>query len=353
MTNPLSRVLLGHLLEGTGPARVSVIGLSKNAGKTVTLTHIIRAAAAEALPLGLVSTGRDGEDQDAITELPKPHIWAPFGAFVVTAEEALTAGSAVIEPEEYLPMTTHFGRVVLGRVTEPGELLLIGPGTASRVGEALKHLERRGARLCLVDGSFDRIAAAAPAITGRVVLAAGAAYSTSMQETIGQVRYVLDVLDLPQLLPTMAEPAEAGLKSGPVSVVTLSGAVTPVPVPSALSRPDQIADAAIAQAAYGAHLVINGALGDGLLQALLRRGAQHVALVLTDPTHVLVDRNLWRRWRRQGGIAYVRRPVQVVAVTTNPYSPVGHDYDTQEFFQAVQQMTKRPVFDLEAGLPLR
>jgi hypothetical protein len=351
MTNALPRVLLSHLLDGAAPARVSVIGLSKNAGKTVTLTHIIRAAAADDLPLGLVSTGRDGEDQDAVTELPKPHIWAPSGAFVVTAEAALTTGSARIQPEEYLPMSTQFGRVVLGRVTAAGKLLLIGPGTASRIGEALKRLESRGARLCLVDGSFDRIAAAAPAITGRVVLAAGAAYSTSMQETISQVRHVLDILDLPQLLPAMTDHVEEALKNAPVSVVTLSGAITPVAVPSALSNPEEIVEQAMAQEAYGAYLVMRGALGDRLLQELLRRRARNVALVVTDPTHVLVDRNLWRRWRRQGGIAYVRRPVQVVAVTTNPHSPVGHDYDAREFFRAVQQMTSRPVFDLEAGLP--
>lgn len=360
MTESLAQQLLDHVLAGASsnfrghcdfsaggsccagsiPSRLSVIGLCKNAGKTVTLNHLIRAAAARSLPLGLVSTGRDGEEQDAITELPKPHIWAPAGAWVATARGALSAGTAQVKIERELPLSTPFGPVVLGRVEQAGEVLLIGPGNVRRIGEVLSATEGYGARLSLVDGSFDRIAAAAPTVTGRVVLAAGAAYSTSMAETVAQVRHVLDIFDLPTLA--------AAESDAPASVIG-SNQVIPVSVTSALGDPEPIVDAL--EATESGYLALNGALGDRLLAALLRRRPPMLGVVINDATRVLVERNLWRRWRRQGGQAFVRRPVQLLAITTNAYSPVSKGYDAHDFHQSIRELANRPVFDLEAGLP--
>ncbi|HLN60038.1 MAG TPA: hypothetical protein VK464_00705, partial [Symbiobacteriaceae bacterium] len=190
----------------------------------------------------------------------------------------------------------------------------------------------------------------APAVTGRVVLAAGAAYSHSMTETVAQVRHLLDVFDLPPVPEAIHETVERALAAAPVSVVTLAGTVHPVPVASALGDPDLIANAVMDLLPRGAYLVLRGALGDRLLTTLLRRRTSTLGLVVSDPTHVLVDRNLWRRWRRQGGQAHVGRPVHLIAVTTNSYSPVGKDYDARTFFQDVCEIAHRPVFDLQAGL---
>lgn len=341
--------LLEHLLNGPSRRRVGVIGLSKNAGKTVTFNHLVREATTQGVPLGLISTGRDGEQQDAITELPKPRIWAPVGTWLATAAGALPAATAQLTTVRELPIQTRFGPMLIGQVTAEGEVLLIGPGSKRRITEALGALEGLGAQLCLVDGSFDRIAAASPEVTGQVVLAAGAAYSTSMEETVTQVRHVLDIFDLPAVLPAIEAKVNEAAEQGPVSVVTLGGTVTPVPVTSALADPEPIVRAALDKQAYGAYLVINGALSDRLVTALLKQRARTVGLVVSDATHVLVERSLWRRWRRQGGPVYVRRPIRLVAVTINPHSPVGEDYDPQAFFQAVRAVANRPVYDLKAG----
>lgn len=348
MTEALAQRLLDEVLAGGNASpRLSVIGLCKNAGKTVTLNHLVRAAAARALPLGLVSTGRDGEEQDAITELPKPHIWAPAGAWVATARGALGVGTAHVKNTLELPMMTPLGPVILGQVEREGEVLLIGPGSVARIGDLLTQLEARGARLSLVDGSFDRIAAAAPAVTGRVVLAAGAAFSASMAETVAQVRHVLDVFDLPQTPDLTPTPAQTYTQP-PVAIIHENGTTTAVAATTALGDPEPIIDAlAAAKAGY---LALQGALGDRLVSALLRRRPPLAGIIVEDPTRVLVERNLWRRWRRQGGTVYVRKAARLIALTTNPYSPVGQDYPARDFHQAVKDIANRPVFDLQAGL---
>jgi len=164
-----------------------------------------------------------------------------------------------------------------------------------------------------------------------------------MTETVAQVRHVLDVFDLP------VAPAHVETETkAPVSVLYENGGVLEVPVPSALGNPEPIADALDQRPGY---LVLNGALGDRLLMTLLRRRPPLLGIIVADPTRVLVERNLWRRWRRQGGLAHVRRPVRLLAVTTNPYSPVGQDYAAHAFFDAVNAIANRPVFDMQAGFP--
>lgn len=342
--------LLQHALGGKRAFRLSVVGLSKNAGKTVTLNHLIQAGSDRGLTLGLVSTGRDGEEQDAITELPKPRIWAPQGALIATAEKALRSARAELTAFPPLPIATPFGSIQIARVEQAGEVLLIGPGSARRLSEVLGGLEAFGAELCLVDGSFDRIAAAAPGVTDRVVLAAGAAFSPNQAETLAQIRHLLDIFDLPTVHPALEPAVEQSARRGPVGLVTLSGAVHDLPVQTALGDPEPIVSAALELQEYGPYVVMDGALGDRLVMSLLKSRASRVGLIVPDATHIMVERNLWRRWRRQGGEVLVRRAIQVVAVTTNPHSPVGQDYDAREFHNAVQAMANRPVFDLEAGL---
>lgn len=333
--------LLDAVLGESFPQRLAVIGLSKNAGKTVALNHVIRAAAERGIPLGLVSTGRDGEVEDAITELPKPRIWAPDGAVLATAMGALPACEAKLDLLRELPLSTPFGRVVLCRVVEAGQVLLIGPGSRNRVATVLAHLEVEGAQLSLVDGSFDRIAAAAPDVTGRVVLAAGAAYSAQEGETLSQVAHVLEAFDLP------VWGAERAVEGAPVILLERpDGSTQPLPVVSTLAHPDTF----LHLVAPGDRLHLNGPLADLLLNSLIHRRLWDLDLIIQDPTHLLVSRLPWRRWRSNGGRVWVRRPVQILAVTTNAYSPVGPAYDPAAFHTAVAQLAGRPVFDLEAGL---
>lgn len=357
--------LLDAVLGESFPQRLAVIGLSKNAGKTVALNHLVRAAAGRGIPLGLVSTGRDGEVEDAITELPKPRIWAPAGAVLATARGALPACEARLEILTELPLTTPFGRVVLCRVVEAGQVLLIGPGSRNRVATVLDHLEAEGASLSLVDGSFDRIAAAAPDVTGRVLLAAGAAYSAQESETISQVRHVLESFALP-VWGAVGAPAGAGVPAGagsepgtgpvetpngPASPAILlerpGGSALPLPVVSTLAHPDTF----LHRVSTGDRLHLNGPLADLLLNSLIHRRLWDLDLIIQDPTHLLVSRLPWRRWRGNGGRAWVRRPVELLAITTNAYSPVGPAYDAAAFHAAVAALGgPRPVFDLEAGL---
>lgn len=54
---------------------LSIVGMSKNAGKTTALNYLIEEAMDEGVILGITSTGRDGESVDLVTETEKPRIF--------------------------------------------------------------------------------------------------------------------------------------------------------------------------------------------------------------------------------------------------------------------------------------
>ena len=66
---------------------ISIVGSFKNAGKTVTLNEIISQAGEKSIPLALISTGRDGEKRDVLTETEKPAVYVNKGTIIATVEK--------------------------------------------------------------------------------------------------------------------------------------------------------------------------------------------------------------------------------------------------------------------------
>lgn len=350
--DPAAAARLYDAAVGERVRRLAVIGLAKNVGKTVTLGALAGEAGRRGRALALCSTGRDGERQDAVTDLPKPAIWGPAAALVATTEAALGQGSAQVEVLERLPFTTHFGQVLIGRVTRAGTLLLVGPGSASRLTTLLERLEALGAELCLIDGSLDRLAAAAPGVTEAAVVATGAALGATPEDVARQTSLALDILRLPgvALEPLASQAQQAFSGNGAVTLLDAGGAARELPLATAAG-----AAAAILQAVTPATraIVLGGALPAGLIEALSLRGdlCRQLTLITRDATRVFPDALDWRRFRRQGGKVQVLQPLALRAVTCSPWSPNGKAFEPGAVYEAVTRAAAGiPVFDVVAGL---
>mgnify|MGYP005827736867 CR=1 FL=1 len=82
--------ILNHKYE-----TISIVGLAKNAGKTVTLNYLIEQAENLNLSIGITSTGRDGESTDLVTNTQKPSIYVGEGMYVATAKKMLLLSDAI------------------------------------------------------------------------------------------------------------------------------------------------------------------------------------------------------------------------------------------------------------------
>ncbi len=76
---------------------ISIVGMAKNSGKTVALNHLIQESLDEGIRLGIISTGRDGESLDLVTETEKPKIYVEEGVLIATTTELLPLSDATVE----------------------------------------------------------------------------------------------------------------------------------------------------------------------------------------------------------------------------------------------------------------
>ncbi|HXR28262.1 MAG TPA: hypothetical protein VN772_01705, partial [Solirubrobacteraceae bacterium] len=111
-----------RLRELTDSARrLALVGLAKNTGKTVALTALLSELQADALPIGVTSVGRDGEEHDVIDfRIEKPRVHLPGGSIVATTDELLRASALPHDLLEQTDVRTPLGRVQIARLSGAG-----------------------------------------------------------------------------------------------------------------------------------------------------------------------------------------------------------------------------------------
>ena len=178
---------------------VAIIGMTKNVGKTVTLNYLVRSFAGSGLVLGLLSAGYDGERFDRLTLKEKPCIFVPEGFMIATARACFEVAEARLELLERSGVSTPLGEVYLGLVRRGGLVELAGPGSSSALKMLSTRLSNLGADRILVDGAINRLASAAPAVTGGTILATGAAVGLSPADIARKTTYRCKLLETPRV----------------------------------------------------------------------------------------------------------------------------------------------------------
>ncbi|MBU6430110.1 MAG: hypothetical protein KGR26_13930, partial [Cyanobacteria bacterium REEB65] len=292
---------------------LAIVGTAKNVGKTTTLNHLLErlGESAEEAPLGLTSVGRDGEEFDAVTDLPKPRVHPPLGTLVATAKAAAARSGHALAFVADTGCRTALGDIGLYRVVDRTPVEIAGPITAGDSVIVVMALRQAGAARVIIDGAIDRRASASARVAGGVVLATGMALldqgggrlaresdahgklplqltasvadatkppDERIAEVARQTEAIVRMLSLPASEPDLALVADqtgAWLKSG--AFVAWQGGPT-------LDQGELLVHWLSPEAEA---LVLSGALTEGVAQALLRSGRRHLALIVPDGTHVL------------------------------------------------------------------
>lgn len=295
---------------------IGVAGTAKNTGKTTATTAIMEAAAQHGIRLGLTSIGYDGEDLDNVTGLPKPRIWVQPGTIVAIAERCLRASGAAIETLQKTGVKTALGRIIIGEVTESGQVVVAGPNKSTELRLINQELINRGCGLILVDGALNRIA---PMVeTDGLIMATGASRTRDMAKLSAETRALAEILALPLWSESEGDRITLGSLLTPDMVRSLLCQLTP-----------EIKE-----------IVVTGIIGEHSFASLLETGGQILegkTLVLTDPIKILVagspDRmvQILRGVEERGARVVVKKGISLLAITINPFYPryryVSHDYE--------------------------
>jgi hypothetical protein len=333
------RETLSDLVERSGVKIVSVVGLAKNTGKTTVLSYLVGHLGALPGTLALTSTGRDGEAIDEITGKEKPSVTISKGTLATTGGRSLSraAGLSVVRDTPYVTAT---GPIVVVRAGHSSRVVLEGPATAAEMGRLVTSLiEQDGARLVIIDGSLDRVAAAAPGVSEGVILAAGAVLGPDVETAVRKTRHAVDLFTTPQ--SPVATPGDIGISR--YCAASADGTDWEVCEGSAITDLFSV----IKMLRMGArYLFISGALPDEVLESLMDDGLFPVVIV-KDATRLFTSERMLTRFTEAGGLVRVERRIKLIALTVNPHNPEGIDFDPDGFLTAMRKgIPDVQVFDI-------
>lgn len=190
MDNIFRRNLALKINEGS-PFTIFFLGLAKNTGKTTALNYVYSLLQQyQHRIFALMSTGYDGEDVDALTGLPKPHIAVAAQHIAVTSERLIQQ----IDPSCFTVLkkfrwSTAFGQIVIVRALVDFEIPLVSPGTIGDIEQVLSELKNIEPKIIiLVDGSINRKAfLRLSSTTDMIVLSTGGAFTTDFQTQVNHL----------------------------------------------------------------------------------------------------------------------------------------------------------------------
>ena len=176
---------------------LSIVGLQKNTGKTVSLNYVLDRLPVERKRIAVTSIGIDGETTDQVTRTQKPEIYLRQGMYFGTSEMHYRQKRIVSELIDVSDENTSLGRVVTAKALTGGKILLSGPSSSSGLKRWMKDMHRVGIELVIIDGALSRMSLASPAVSQSMILATGAAYSTNMNTLVQQTAFVVDLIKIP------------------------------------------------------------------------------------------------------------------------------------------------------------
>ncbi|MBT9135466.1 MAG: hypothetical protein DDT34_00521 [Firmicutes bacterium] len=326
---------------------VAVVGLAKNAGKTVALNSLIRQAAERGLALGLSSVGYDGEKIDFVSRLAKPRIDVEAGTVIATAAATLERATAPLEIIATTNFVTALGEVMLVRAREGGSVEVAGPDSYREMGVCIARMQELGCELILVDGALDRVGGAAPTLTEGAILATGAVAGSSLGRILSRTLHMVHLFSLPEVVRQELRVAATGaIEAGRILLFTAEGERT-LPFRTALGHAAAVVDCLpLVEPCY---LIVPGAINESLLSELANRPrlCRNVVLICQDPTHIFSWPEVWQKYTGCGGRVEVLKHIRLLAVTVNPTAPRGRSYPPAEFAREIAlSLLPLPVFDL-------
>lgn len=321
---------------------LAIIGMAKNAGKTVTFNTIVKEATERGIKLGLVSYGRDGEDVDAITRQKKPRIWIPPDTIFASARKALEKSNLKAEILYETGFNTLLGEVFVYRTgSEGGQIELVGVNSGKQL-KKIKKLFKGMIDLMLVDGALDRRSSAVPSLADGLILATGTVVGNTENLVIQKTLQAIDRLTLPVVKQSaFREKCQEILSEGKNGIIyeNNSHALLSSNIVFTAGREIREANLKGMQA-----LVFNGALIDSFAEELiLSLGVKDCKLIVRDGTKVFLQKRNLNLLQKSGLELQVLDAVKLVAVTVNPFSPYGINLDAKIIVTALRDKLRKKI----------
>ena len=360
----MTTINLAQIIADANIQRLSLIGLSKNVGKTTTTNYLLEALLSQKLfvaeEIAITSLGLDGEAIDTLTGLPKPRYVPQTGILVATTADLLH--QAEIEGAQFqrlieFPGRTALGPVILARVSRPGQIIIAGPTLLSQLRSLLDRLETYGAHISIIDGAINRLGAAAPNISNACIVCTGTSVGATPEIVARRTTDVLTRLTVPQ--STWIDAYEKMLPRGRLvrfapgtsddDVLGYTGDAEPT------SEAHWIVEGM--QSMKNVVYLLRGAFTEELSREILRQLPQEPVsiyeseLIVGDGTKIFCHSVTLQRLATRGLLVKVAAPIRILALTINPYTPEYHCLPQRLLDALVRHLPEKrvPIVDVVSG----
>ena len=178
---------------------LSIVGMSKNAGKTTALNYLIEEAMDEGVMLGITSTGRDGETEDLVTGTEKPRVYLDEDTLVAVPSFLYDMSDAGLEVVRETKYSTAIGTLLICRVKSAGYVQVAGPVINAEQKLLCQDMLNEGCDMVLIDGAIDRKTIASPDTSDAIILATGAVISRKMNKVVEETAHVVNLYSIDEL----------------------------------------------------------------------------------------------------------------------------------------------------------
>ncbi len=341
---------MNKLITNNNYEAIAIVGLAKNAGKTVTFNTLVAELSEKKVTLGLVSFGRDGERIDLVTNKDKPQVFIPPRTLFVTAEKVME--HCLFQYEKFIGtgINTVLGEVNIYRSGERGgEVELVGINTALGLNK-IRALIRNEVDLLLVDGAFDRRSSAAPLLTDGVILATGAVLGNTIENVVARTRReVKKLTHTPIPDQDLHRKALAITDEGKGGIIEKNGTVSMFKTPLSFQLPENISRDKILSISS---LVLSGALTDSFLADycnFFKGKLSGSSIIIKDGTKNFLSSQGYKIFRENHLQIFTLNPINLIALTANPFNPEGSSFQPYRFLAALREHIKEiPIFDVKS-----
>jgi hypothetical protein len=315
--------------------RIAIVGTFKNAGKTVALNEFINITAGKGKRIGITSIGRDGERKDLVTNTEKPPIFVPAGTILATAEMCVRYSEAPLEIIDVTPFQTAIGKVVICKAKEDGYVEIAGPDSNSEIRKVCDIMLENFAEIVFIDGALNRKTQASPTVADGVILSTGAVLGRSIDVVVDKTVHTIKMLTLPRIDEAMLEICEKAATLPYVSFIDEENNIISTHFKTALGSAHKIVEQIKDNYKY---IVVPGTLMNSFVKSMhniLR--SKDIEIVVQNGTKVFIEPMEYRVFEKLGGKIKVIDPINILAVSINPYSPEGYHFEPAFFREAMKE----------------
>lgn len=336
---------------------LAIIGTEKNAGKTTVLNYLL--ANDRSPDQAITSIGYDGEDIDQVTGTEKPAVYVGRGTLVATASDLLGQCDFTRELVTFSGLYTPLGEVVVLRALSDGYARIAGPSTTGQMSRLTRLLKENNASRIIIDGAAARKSTAAVTTADGCILATGAAYSPDPKAIVEHTFHIAQLLTLPAAADIPAVISEAYRQAEEAAQEEIGARnnndclmidADRQLLATENSLEDNCATMIADQAGKTVRIFFTGAVTNRLLQQILERSRSlaGMQLIAADGTRFLINAAQLSELNRRGAKLAVVNPVNLLAVTVNPWSPEGFVLDRADLCNRLKTVLSCAVFDIMA-----